>query len=642
MLDGYGLHNLVWDACDERFGDVLVASPADAGGRGIALSVRQNGAAANLTGATVYFVWRHKVTGERGTEPFTAVNAATGTFEVYYPAAMQEAEGVVQAQVMVSRGDDTYISSRVFTIRVEPVIVGGEEHEDGFTLFVEAINAYEHATEITTDAATAANAAATAANNAASNATSVAEGIQAAAQRGDYDGADGFSPVAIVTQTAEGATISITDVNGTTTANVAKGAKGDKGDTGEQGPKGDTGERGPQGIQGETGPKGDKGDTGATGAQGPKGDTGETGATGATGPQGPKGDKGDTGATGAQGPQGIQGEAGPKGETGAAGADGSDGVSCTHSWSGTVLSVTSASGTSSADLVGPQGPTGATGATGPQGPAGADGADGTVFTPQSPLDLTNGVLSIDLSDYAEDSDLPPKLWVGHFVPSISEYSSGMSSSLSKSSYPGLKKGDFMWKPEADTLIQITSATEGTSSYSVGYYGMVDFSLIRGILATTDIDLAPGVTGSASVNGNGHSIGVGTLLLNTTSGNLMRATAKATPSNGPTTKVTVNAVGLANIYNANVSGGSTYTAASPLSIDANDEISIDLSAYAALAGAVFTGAVSGVTPTANSHFATKGYVDGAVPSLSGYATETWVTQQINAAIAALDDLSEESF
>lgn len=257
MLDGYGLHSLVWDAADERFGDVLVASPADAGGRGIALSVRQNGAAANLTGATVYLVWRHKVTGERGTEPFTAVNAASGTFEVYYPAAMQEAEGAVQAQVMISRGDDTCVSSRVFTIRVEPVIIGGEEHEDGFTLFVDAINAYEHATEITTDATTAANAAATA----ASNATSVAEGIRAAAQRGDYDGADGFSPVATVTQTAEGATISITDSNGTTTANVAKGAKGDKGDTGAQGPKGDTGERGPQGIQGETGPQGPAGTT---------------------------------------------------------------------------------------------------------------------------------------------------------------------------------------------------------------------------------------------------------------------------------------------------------------------------------------------------------------------------------------------
>lgn len=32
MLETYGLHELVWDACDERFGDMLVASPADARG----------------------------------------------------------------------------------------------------------------------------------------------------------------------------------------------------------------------------------------------------------------------------------------------------------------------------------------------------------------------------------------------------------------------------------------------------------------------------------------------------------------------------------------------------------------------------------------------------------------------------------
>ena len=67
MLERYGLHTIIWDACDERFSDVLVASPADAQGRGIALSIREDGAAADLTGATVYFLWKHKVTGERVT-----------------------------------------------------------------------------------------------------------------------------------------------------------------------------------------------------------------------------------------------------------------------------------------------------------------------------------------------------------------------------------------------------------------------------------------------------------------------------------------------------------------------------------------------------------------------------------------------
>lgn len=127
------------------------------------------------------------------------------------------------------------------------------------------------------------------------------------------------------------------------------------GPQGPSGPKGDTGSQGPKGDTGEAGPQGPKGDTGATGSQGPKGDTG------ATGSQGPKGDTGETG------PQG------PKGDTGAAGKDG---TSVTHSWSGTTLRITSASGTTSANLKGDKGDKGDTGDTGPQGPEGPQGPAG--------------------------------------------------------------------------------------------------------------------------------------------------------------------------------------------------------------------------------------------------------------------------
>ena len=70
-------------------------------------------------------------------------------------------------------------------------------------------------------------------------------------------GANGTSAYATVSKSGSVATITCTDANGTTTAQVSDGA------TGPQGPKGDTGA------------------TGATGPQGPKGDTGATGATGA-------------------------------------------------------------------------------------------------------------------------------------------------------------------------------------------------------------------------------------------------------------------------------------------------------------------------------------------------------------------------
>ena len=54
--------------------------------------------------------------------------------------------------------------------------------------------------------------------------------------------------------------------------------------------------------------------------------------------------------------------------------DGNNGVSVTHEWEGTVLKVTSASGTTSADLKGETGP------QGPKGETGAKGADGTPAT----------------------------------------------------------------------------------------------------------------------------------------------------------------------------------------------------------------------------------------------------------------------
>ena len=76
---------------------------------------------------------------------------------------------------------------------------------------------------------------------------------------------------------------------------------------------------------------------------------------------------------GEQGEVGPQGEQGPKGEDG---AQGSDGVSATHSWNGTVLTITSASGTSSSDLKGPKGDDGAQGPKGDKGDTGAQGEQG--------------------------------------------------------------------------------------------------------------------------------------------------------------------------------------------------------------------------------------------------------------------------
>ena len=117
--------------------------------------------------------------------------------------------------------------------------------------------------------------------------------------------------------------------------------------------------RGPKGEKGERGEKGDKGERGEKGDQGEKGDPGAKGEKGDTGPQGEHGfdiihswDGTTLNVTSASGSSGVD----LRGPAGPAGLDGNDGTSVTHEWDGTILRVTSASGTSEADLQGKRAP----------------------------------------------------------------------------------------------------------------------------------------------------------------------------------------------------------------------------------------------------------------------------------------------
>lgn len=70
--------------------------------------------------------------------------------------------------------------------------------------------------------------------------------------------------------------------------------------------------------------------------------------------------------------------------------DGSDGVSATHSWNGTTLTVTSASGTSSVDLKGEKGEDGAKGEKGDKGYTPVRGVD--YFTDDDKIEVVNSVV----------------------------------------------------------------------------------------------------------------------------------------------------------------------------------------------------------------------------------------------------------
>ena len=96
------------------------------------------------------------------------------------------------------------------------------------------------------------------------------------------NGEDGFSPSAIVTQTSTGATITITDKTGTTTANVKNGVDGSTGPVGPAGPAGPAGPVGPVGPEGPKGQTGERGPAGATGAAAGFGTVDATATTGTT------------------------------------------------------------------------------------------------------------------------------------------------------------------------------------------------------------------------------------------------------------------------------------------------------------------------------------------------------------------------
>ena len=92
----------------------------------------------------------------------------------------------------------------------------------------------------------------------------------------------------------------------------------------------------------------------------------------------------------------TDGKDGTNGKDGKNGENGQDGISVTHSWNGTILTITSASGTSSVDLKGNKGDPGAPGNDGMDGAPGADGytpVKGTDYwTADDKTEIVNDVL----------------------------------------------------------------------------------------------------------------------------------------------------------------------------------------------------------------------------------------------------------
>ena len=106
----------------------------------------------------------------------------------------------------------------------------------------DAKQAAEDAQSAQSSAEAAQRAAETAKDQAVQAVANVQETVDAALQEakdsGEFDGKDGVSPVATVTQTDTGATITVTDEQGTTTAEISNGQDGEPGTPGAPGTDG--------------------------------------------------------------------------------------------------------------------------------------------------------------------------------------------------------------------------------------------------------------------------------------------------------------------------------------------------------------------------------------------------------------------
>lgn len=138
-VDSWALHRLTLDFADQFVPGTLIANAADAKGRGIDLYITDNGEAVSMTNMKVYLLWRHSL-GNQGQTQFTAVNAGTGHYKVYYPAGMM-VEGIVIARISIYIGSTTPITgSRDFRINVErnPINEGDAMASDDFSAFIQA------------------------------------------------------------------------------------------------------------------------------------------------------------------------------------------------------------------------------------------------------------------------------------------------------------------------------------------------------------------------------------------------------------------------------------------------------------------------------------------------------------------------
>lgn len=130
---------LTLDCADGFIMDPLDASPDDANGRGIDLSlVGEDLQPLNMSGCDVYLEWQTKK--GVGIAEFEKVDSSQGRWRIAYPASMLQ-PGLAFCRIGVYVGTQQVITSKRFSVKVEPNVITMDRalKDNDFSCFAQAV-----------------------------------------------------------------------------------------------------------------------------------------------------------------------------------------------------------------------------------------------------------------------------------------------------------------------------------------------------------------------------------------------------------------------------------------------------------------------------------------------------------------------
>ena len=123
----------------------LIAKEGDAGGRGLKVTITENGVTKNTTGITLNLKWEHTAVADlQGLEPFEAADLTKGIYKLKYPTNMLQ-KGTVKALIQII-DNGGLAGSRNLKIKVDST-VGDDtamESSNEFTALVTALVKTNH------------------------------------------------------------------------------------------------------------------------------------------------------------------------------------------------------------------------------------------------------------------------------------------------------------------------------------------------------------------------------------------------------------------------------------------------------------------------------------------------------------------